>query len=283
MTEQPRPAITAMWAWDNPVDPALDARGRGYAPAAADRLAAFARAGGLQHVYVLAPTLPPALPTARSGSSGPARGPVDAWLAEAVTALHDAGVTVSAVAGARAATPHWVDAVTALAPFDRLQVAVVPWAGPGEGRTAADVGAATADAVVAVSDVAGSLPVDVCVPWWFATTTTDDGRSLLDPLLGSVGAVALAAPAAHAEGPDGVLERAAPAVDALVAAGRPFTVGVQADTPELAGGSEHTFFDEGPVALIRECGTVAAALAGVPGFGGVAVKAHRAWRRLLGV
>ena len=81
----------------------------------------------------------------------------------------------------------------------------------------------------------------------------------------------------------GVLELAAPAVAALRAAGRPFTVGVQTDAPDIAGGTDRTFFDEGPVALIRESGVVAEALREVPGFEGVAVKAHRAWRRLLGV
>ncbi|WNB85817.1 hypothetical protein [Cellulomonas sp. ATA003] len=267
---RPGSAITAMWAWDNPVDPAHDPRGRGYAPAAADRLAAFARAGGLREVHVLAP-------------SGTAGGPVDAWLAEVVAALHDAGLTVSAVAGTRGATPGWVEATLAVAPWDRLQVAVVPWTTPGEGRTPADVGRSVTDALGAVTAAAAGVPVDACVPWWLATATTDDGHPLLEPVLTGASRVALAAPGASAHGPGGVLELAAPAVELLVAAGRPFTIGVQTDVPELAGGTEHTFFDEGPVALIRECGAVAAALADVPGFDGVAVKAHRAWRRLLGV
>jgi len=266
----PASAITAMWAWDNPVNPAEDPRGRGYAPAAADRLTAFAGAGGLREVHVLAP-------------SGAAGGPVDAWLRDTVALLHDAGLAVSAVAGVRGATPRWVEAVTAVAPFDRLQVAVMPWAGPGEGRTAADVGRSVAAALTAVRAAAGAVPVDACIPWWFATETGDDGGTLLAPVLDAVDRVALAAPAAHAHGPGGVLELAGPAVQALVAAGRAFSIGVQTDTPDAAGGPEWTFFDEGPVALIRECAAVGAALADVPGFGGVAVKAHRAWRRLLGV
>src|SRR3712207_6484518 len=90
----PRAAITAMWAWDNPVPPAQDPRGRGYVPAAADRLAAFARAGELREVYLLAP-------------SGTASGPVEAWLADAVGALHDVGVQGSAVAGGGRATADW--------------------------------------------------------------------------------------------------------------------------------------------------------------------------------
>jgi hypothetical protein len=265
----PRAAITAMWAWDNPVAPAEDPRGRGYVPAAADRLAAFARAGELREVYVLAP-------------SGAASGPVDAWLGDVVGALHDVGVQVSAVAGVRGATARWVQAVTAVAEFDRLQVAVMPWHTPGEGRTAADVGQSLVEALAVVA-AEGALPVDACVPWWLAGEAADGDGTLLDRVLQVVDRVALAAPGAQAEGAGGVLELAHPAVEAIVTAGRPFTVGVQADPPELAGGAERTLFDQGPVAFIRECGTVAESLRDVPGFEGVAVKAHRAWRRLLGV
>jgi hypothetical protein len=260
-------AITAMWAWDNPVDPAQDPRGRGYAPASANRLAAFAHAGGLREVYLLTP-------------SGPRGGAIDAWTAEAVAALHAQGVRVSAVTGVSGATPRWVEAVVDVAPFDRLQVVVLPWASPAPGRTAADVGAALAGALTAVRDA--GLPVDAGVPWWLAT---DDGAgpSPLEAVASLADRVALAAPAGHAHGEGGVLELAGPAVRALAAAGRPFTVAVQTDAPDIAGGADRTFFDEGPVALIRESTLVAQALADVPGFEGVAVKAHRAWRRLLGV
>ena len=268
------PAITALWAWDNPVDPDLDPRGRGYAPAAADRLAAFARAGGLREVHLLAPSGP---------AGGPAGGPVDDWLRESVAALHDAGVVVTAVAGTAGATGRWAATTASLAPFDRLQVAVVPWASPGPGRTATEVGRAVAGALDLLHAAGTGLPVDACVPWWFATEPAADGGTLLDPVVVRTARVALAAPGAHAEGPDGVLDLAAPAVEALAAAGRPFTIGVQTDAPDIAGGPHRTFWDEGPVALIRECGIVASALADVPGFEGVAVKAHRAWRRLLGV
>ena len=50
-----RSPIAAMWVCYNPVDPAVDPRGRGYAPAAADRLVAFARAGRLAEVHLHAP------------------------------------------------------------------------------------------------------------------------------------------------------------------------------------------------------------------------------------
>ncbi|GAA2720554.1 hypothetical protein [Cellulomonas aerilata] len=262
-------AITAMWAWDNPVDPADDPRGRGYAPAAADRLAAFARAGQLREVHLLAP-------------SGPAGGVVDAWAAEAVAALHAEGVRVTAVSGVSGATPRWTEAVLALAPFDRLQVVVLPWAAPAPGRSVADLGTALAAALTAVRGAGGGLPVDASVPWWFATGDGATGGAL-EALVPLADRVALAAPAPRAHGEGGILELAAPAVATLGAAGRPFMVAVQTDAPDIAGGADRTFFDEGPVALIRECALVGQALGEVPGFEGVAVKAHRAWRRLLGV
>lgn len=271
---RPGSALTAMWAWDNPVDPAEDPRGRAYAPAAPDRLAAFASAGGLQEVYLLAP-------------AGPVGSAVDRWVADAVAALHAAGVRVSAVTGVGGAAAAWVDAVLAVAPFDRLQVAVLPWAAPAPGRTPADVGRALADALVVVRSAAAGTPVDACVPWWVAPGSADgpgvSDATGFDAVLATADRVALAAPAPRAHGPGGILELAAPAVAALTAAGRPFTIAVQTDAPDIAGGADRTFYDEGPVALVRETALVGAALAGVPGFEGVAVKAHRAWRRLLGV
>lgn len=293
-SSRPAPAITAMWAWDNPVDPALDPRGRGYAPAATDRLVAFARAGGLHEVHVAAP-------------GGPAGAPVDEWLRTTVAALHDAGVAVCAVTGVLDATAAWAAATVALAPVDRLQVVVLPWAPPGDetgdasdpgpgsrpgpAPTAAEVGREVGRAVgrdvlaalAALRSGGTGIAVDAAVPWWFASEVDDDGRPLLSPVVEAADRVTLAAPAARAEGPGGVLELAAPAVEVLVAAGRPFRIGVQADAPGGVVGADQTFWDEGPVALIRECGVVAAALADVPGFGGVAVKDLRSWRRLLGV
>jgi hypothetical protein len=151
-----------------------------------------------------------------------------------------------------------------------------------------DVAGALGESLAAVREVAGDLPVDAGVPWWFAPEggTADGGEAgagALDAVLPHADRVALAAPAGHAHGEGGILELAAPAVAVLRAAGRPFTVAVQTDAPDIAGGADRTFFDEGPVALIRECALVGQALADAPGFEGVAVKAHRAWRRLLGV
>lgn len=262
--------VTAVWAWDNPVDPGVDPRGRAYAPAAPDRLAAFARAGGLREVHLHVP-------------EGSGDGPVDAWVREAVGALHDAGVQVTAVVPVRAATVRWAATATALAPFDRLQVAVVPWHEVPAGTSASAAGRALVEAVAAVRGAGTGLPVDACVPWWCASRPAHDGGTLLDAVLGAVDRVALAAPAPRAAGPGGVLELAAPAVEALVAAGRPFLVGVQTEVPDVAGGADRTFWEEGPVAMVRECAAVTEAMAHVPGFGGVAVQGHRAWRRLLGV
>jgi hypothetical protein len=268
--DRPTSPITAMWAWDNPVGPDEDPRGRGYAPAGTDRLAAFALAGGLREVYLLAP-------------SGPRGGAIDAWTADAVAALHAEGVRVSAVSGVSGATPLWVESVLGVAAFDRLQVVVLPWAAPAPGRSVADVGAALSEALTAVRRVAGGRPVDACMPWWFAESGRAGGPTPLDAVVPLADRVALAAPAGHAHGEGGILELAGPAIESLTAAGRAFTVAVQTDAPDIAGGADRTFFDEGPVAMIRESALVGQALAGVAGFEGVAVKSHRAWRRLLGV
>jgi hypothetical protein len=273
-----------MWAWDNPVSPADDPRGRGYAPAAPDRLAAFARAGGLREVHLLAP-------------SGPT-GPVDDWFRDAVTALHDAGVAVTGVAEVRDATAAWAQRTTALGPVDRLQVVVLPWVAPAAGGTVPGVGRLVGDALVAVRAAGTGRPVDACVPWWFAGASAGSTGSAgsgaggsgsgpdggeLGPVVAAADRVVLAAPGARAEGAGGILELAAPGVSTLAAAGRPFLVGVETDSPDAAGAADRTFWDEGPVAMLRECGVVAGALGDAPGFEGVAVASHRAWRRLLGV
>jgi hypothetical protein len=147
----------------------------------------------------------------------------------------------------------------------------------------AQVGHDLSVALEAVRGAGTSLPVDACVPWWFATEHGDDGRPLLDAVLARAERVALASPGAEAQGPDGILALAAPGVEALVAAGRRFTVAVRTEAPATPDDARRTVPAEGPVALLRESAVVAAHLAEVPGFDGVAVDSHRAWRRLLGV
>ncbi len=265
-----RPPIAAMWVSDSSVDPALDPRGRGFAPASPERLAAFARAGGLTEVHLHAPVV------------GAGDRPVDAWLRDAVAALHAAGVRVSAVTDARGATAAWAVAVAGLGPVERLQVTVEPWTPDRHGPTSADLRAAVLDGLAALRGAGTGLPVDATVPWWLCGGPAE-ASGWTGALAAAADRLVLAAPAARAEGPDGVLDLAEPAVRALVAAGRPFLVGVTADAPAVAGGAHRTFGEEGPVALLRESALVTGALAATPGFVGVAVRSHRSWRRVLGV
>lgn len=281
-TARARSAITAMWAWDNSVDPADDPQGTGYAPAAPDRLAAYAVAGELSEVFLAAPW--PAHP-----------GPVEAWFGQACQALRDAGIEAGAV-GDDIAWVHdpglvgqWLTSARAAAPFGRVHLDVAPWAEPDwpDGKTAA------MRAFVALLDAtrsaAGALPVDVTTPWWLADEPFADGAgdatgsTMLDAILARADRVSILAFADHARGPSGILTLADHAVRAAVGAGRPFTIGVQTGTPASAGGPQYTFFDEGPVALLREAAVVRDALRGEPGYLGVAVEHHRAWRGLLGV
>lgn len=280
-TARARSAITAMWAWDNPVNPADDERGRGYAPAAPDRLAAFAVAGELREVYLAAPW-------------DATHGPVGAWFAEACGSLRGAGVEVSALGGDSAwlrdpsLVGRWLTDARAAASFDRVHLDLDPWAAPGwaHDRTAAMRG--FLGLLDAARVAARPLPLDVTTPSWlahapFAESGGAPGTTMLDAVLARADRVSILALADHAHGPDGILALAGRAVRAAVAADRPFTIGVQTDPPEVAGGAQYTFFDEGPVALLRESAQVRGTLAGTPGYRGVAVAHHRAWRRLLGV
>lgn len=281
-----RSAITAMWAWDNSVSPADDERGRGYAPSAPDRLAAYATAGELREVYLAAPW-------------AANEGPVGVWFGRACGALRAAEVEVAALGGDATwlADPtlfeRWLGDARAAADFDRIHLDVAPWAEPAWALDKA----AELRGLLALLDsargAAGGVPIDVDAPWWLAHEPFADdasggsgeaaGATMLDAVLARADRVSILAFADHARGPGGTLALAARAVDASVAAGRPFTIGVATASPEITGGPQHTFFEEGPVALLREAALVRATLAEQPGYRGVAVAHHRAWRRLLGV
>lgn len=285
-TARARSAITAMWAWDNSVDPADDARGGGYAPAAPDRLAAYATAGELREVYLAAPW-------------AAHEGPVGAWFGQACAALRGAEVEVSALGGDGAwlrdpaLVRRWLAGARAAADVDRVHLDVEPWAEPDWAADKAIAMRRFLTLLDAVRSSAGSLPLDVTVPWWLAHEPYAEGvggargaragRTMLDAVLARADRVAILAFADHARGPGGILALAKHAVRATVAAGRPFTIGVETDTPDVAGGEQYTFFDEGPVALLQEAALVRESLSEQPGYRGVAVEHHRAWRRLLGV
>ncbi|WP_456847012.1 hypothetical protein, partial [Cellulomonas sp. P5_C6] len=216
-------------------------------------------------------------------------GPVGDWFRAATSALQAAGVAVGPLGG----DPGWLGqpslAVTwALAalrsgPSDSLQLDVEPWATPGW-ATRRDLLCtqwfALLDAVVAALPDGVELGVDA--PWWLAHEPWGEG-SLLDAVLARADRVGVVAFSDHARGPDGIIALAAPAAVAASAAGRPFTVGVETDTAEVAGGAQYTFVDEGPAVLEQEATRVEAAFGGLPGYEGVTVEHHRAWRSLLGL
>jgi hypothetical protein len=70
---------------------------------------------------------------------------------------------------------------------------------------------------------------------------------------------------------------------ATAAAGKriPFTIGVETDTPEVAGGPAATFGDDSAALLDSETAKVRTALGGLRGYGGVTVEHLLAWQDLL--
>jgi hypothetical protein len=164
-----------------------------------------------------------------------------------------------------------------------VQLDVEPWATPAWETDRAGV---TAQWLELLTHVRSSLPAGVALgvdaPWWLASTAGASG-TLLDDVLTRVDRVAVVAFRDRAGGPDGIVATAEPAVQAVARAGLPCEVGVETDTPEVAGGPQYTFGDDDAGTLARETALVAAAFAAVPRFEGVTVQHHRAWRRLLGL
>jgi len=269
-------ALTSMWAWDNPVPSSVDARGRGYAPAEPAALVAFCQERALDRVFLSAPWAAD-------------EGPVGDWFRAATSALQAAGVAVGPLGG----DPGWLGqpqlavtwALSALrsGPSDTLQLDVEPWATAtwSTDRDRLCIQWFTLlDSVLAAVPAGVTLGVDT--PWWLAHEPWGDG-TLLDAVLARAGRVGVVAFSDHARGPDGIIALAAPAVVAASAAGRPFTVGVETDTAEVAGGAQFTFIDEGPAVLEQETALVTDAFGTLPGYEGVTVEHHRARRALLGL
>jgi hypothetical protein len=266
-------AISSMWAWGNPIDPALDARGLGqpeFQPAA---LVAFAQAHGLHSVYL-------SVPWAAN------QGEFAVWLPQAVDALHAAGISVSALGGDAgwASQPslaaQWVSDALATASFDALQFDVEPWAGRPDADLDAIVSQYTA-MLTAATQAAGDVPIGADLPWWLAAKPHGDGTAF-GAIVSHVQSVAIVAFSDHATGSDGIIALAAPAVAEASSAGVPFTIGVETDTPEVAGGAQYTFGDDGSAALERETSLARAHFGGTPGYDGVTVEHLLAWRTLLG-
>jgi len=267
-------ALTSMWAWDNPVLPALDARGRGYEPASVSSLIQFCTSRALTRVFLAAPWAAD-------------DGPVGSWFASACSALRDASVQVTPLGG----DPGWLAqpslAVTWAQAAVRsaggssalVQLDVEPWTTPAWSTDRARV---LDQWIALLTLVRSSVAVGVDAPWWLAHEPYRDG-TVLDAVLPLATRVAVVAFADHARGPSGIVSLAGPAVVAATAAGLPFTVGVETDTAEIAGGPQYTFASAGPMALEEEAAWVRDAFGGLPGYEGVTVEHHRAWRRLLGL
>lgn len=278
--DEPAPASTAfgsMWVWDNSLTTDQDNRGTGYAAAAPQTIVDFAREHDLNRVHVAAPWVSD-------------EGPIAAWMDETTSALHDAGFEVGVLGG----DPGWLDdpslAVTwtldaiSTRPVDYVALSLEPWTLPSWTTDRAGTVArweATMDAVKAALPAGVRLALDA--PYWLATTPAPDGGTLFDAVLERADSLAIVTFVDHADAFDGIIALSAPARAAAGAAGIPYTVGLETDTPEIAGGAAFTFYDDGADALVREAALVQEALAGDPLFEGVAVEHYRAWRSLLGL
>ncbi|MBO9556458.1 hypothetical protein [Cellulomonas sp.] len=272
-------ALTSMWAWDNSVPPSQDARGRGYAPAAPEPLAYFCVQRGLRLVFLGAPWAAD-------------EGPVGAWFTSASAAVAGTGARVGVLGGDPGWLPNpalaiqWATTALRAAPTATLvQLDVEPWTTPSWTTYRAQVVQRWLTLIRKVrAALPPGVPLGVDTPWWLAHEPGQSpARTLLDEVLARCDRVAVVAFADHAHGPDGIISLAGPAVVAASAAGKPFTVGVETDTPEVAGGPQFTFYDEGPEVMEQQTAEVAAAFGGLPGYEGVTVEHHRAWRHLLGL
>ena len=193
------------------------------------------------------------------------------WLQDASTAMPSLVLAAT-----------WAGAAlrTADGRLDGIQLDVEPWTLPGW-RDDRDDGVrrwlAVLDATRAV--VPNALTLGADAPWWLVNVPApDEGGSVLDAVLRRVDRVVVVAFSDHADGDDGIVALARPSVETARAAGVPWTIGVETDTPDVAGGAQYTFHDEGAAVLEREADRVARAF-GAPGC--VCVEHHRAWRALL--
>jgi hypothetical protein len=265
-------AITSMWAWGNSVAPSDDSRGLGEAAMEPGSVASFASAHRLTTVYLAAPW-------------ASNQGAIGAWLNDTVNALHAKGIKVAALGGDAAwidqpgLAAEWVTDARAAAHFDSIQLDVEPWAG----RASPDFEAITTGYLAllkVVRPAAGPLGVGADLPWWLGTKRYGAGTSF-DALVRSVDTVAIVTFVDHSAGADGIVAVSAPAVASAVAAGKPFTIGVETDLPEIAGGAKYTFADQGATVLESETAKVRTSLSAKSGYRGVTVEHLLAWESLI--
>ncbi|WP_235493318.1 hypothetical protein [Leifsonia sp. Leaf336] len=267
-------AITGMWAWGNPIDPAVDPRGDGEPAFEPKALAAFAAAHKLRTVYL-------SVPWAAD------EGPFSAWLRSAVTSLHGAGVTTVAALGgdpAWAQQPDlaatWTKAALKAAPFDAIQFDVEPWVGATDDQLPGIV-AQLATMYDTAAAAARTVPVGADLPWWLAAKPTDTGSTLFAQLLPHLRSVAIVAFSDHAPGDDGIIALARPAATAAASTRIPFSIGVETDDPEVAGGPAATFGDDTAAVLEAQTALVRSAFGGTRGYTGVTVEHLLSWQALI--
>jgi hypothetical protein len=267
-------AITSVWAWGNPIDPATDARGLGQQQFQPDALAAFASEHHLTSVYLSVPW-------------APQEGAFATWLPQAVDALHAAGVTtVSALGGDPewAKQPQlaaqWTHDALSTADFDAIQFDVEPWASGGGEPDLGVIVPQLSAMFDAASSVADGTPIGADLPWWLAAKSYGSSTAF-DSLLGHVDTVAIVAFSDHAAGDDGIVALAQPAAVAAAAHSVPFTIGVETDTPAVAGGPQYTFGDDTAVALETQTALVRQQLSATAGYRGVTAEHLLAWQTLI--
>lgn len=267
-------AITSMWAWGNPIDPATDARGEGMPQFDPQALAAFASAHRLRTVYL-------SVPWAADEGAFPA------WLSASVKALHSAGVTTVAALGGDPAwaddpslAATWTAAALRAAPFDAVQFDVEPWVVSSDAELPTVV-AKLQTMYDRAKTAAGSVPIGADLPWWLAAKPQPGGGTAFDALLPRLKSVAIVAFSDHADGTDGIVAFARPAATAAAAKRIPFSIGVETDTPEVAGGPGATFGDDTAALLETETAKVRAQLSALTGYSGVTVEHLRSWQDLI--
>jgi hypothetical protein len=267
----PHSAITTMWAWGNSVDPSADNRGLGQPGMAPRAVAGFAAKHSLRTVYLSTPW------AADQGALG-------AWLSDTVDALHAKGIRVAALGGDApwldqpALAAQWIRDARAAAAFDAIQLNVEPWAGRPDLDYAATV-PKFLDLLSVARTAAGPLQLGLDLPWWLTTKSYGAGTAF-EAVLERVDSVAIVTFADHPDGADGIVALSSAAADAASARGTPFTIGLETDTPEIAGGSQYTFFDDGRAALESAARSVRTAFGQRPGYSGVSVEHLLAWKSL---
>lgn len=230
-----------------------------HAPATPAELASFAVANGARDVWVSVPW------------GGPTRR--TAALVRALTAV---GVRVACLGGDplwamdASSAASWTQRALGSGLFSGVHLDIEPWALPSWPADSRPLLDGLARAVLAVTRVAGRLPVDVDLPGWLARTDPDRFLRVVDAAEGVV-------IMAYRDRAPAILSDAEAAVALARGARTRFRVGVDA-VPSL---EPHTsFFDDGRDALARHTSVVAARLAPIETFAGIAVHDLAAWRDL---